>query len=125
MFVSDSQLYLEERDNVIHASLECPLVRRTAMIDLARVYTDSSDNSIGQRLRDSEAALHNLIESGRPPRFSGGLGHTETCGLLSSFSNMAATQPIRFVPEHGPWIPSVSWHYLFYRPGEHPRINQS
>ena len=125
MFVSDSQLYLEERDNVIHTSLECPLVRCTTMIDLALVYTDSSDNSIGQRLRDYEDALHNLIESGRPPRFSGGLGHTETYGLLSSFSNMAATQPIRFVPEHGPWIPSVSWHYLFYRRGEHSHINQS
>ena len=108
MFVLDSQLYLEERDNVIHASLECPLVRRTTMIDLTRVYTDSSDNSIGQRLRDFEVALHNLIESGRPAWFSGGLGHTETCGLLSSFNNMAAMQPIRFFPEHGPWIPSVS-----------------
>ena len=125
MFVSDSQLYLEERDNVIHASLECPLVRRTTMIDLPRVYTDSFDNSIDQRLRDSEAALHNLIESGRPPRFSGGLGHTETCGLLSSFNNMATKQPKIFIPEHGPLTPTVLWHYLFYRPGEHPRINQS
>ena len=94
------------------------------MIDLTQVYADTSKNSIGQRLRDSQDALNNLINSGRPAQISRGLSHTKTRGLLISFNNMAATRPIRFFPELPP-SPPTSWHYRYHSLGEYPGTNPS